>query len=132
MTLEDNAIACKLRADVDTHTEERRQQFVVGFARFVIDRGSGALAPTQDKGKPESWQAVGRRLYGTELFNETLQRELAARQEQAHAESAIPPVRGDQGEDAGTGQTPGRGKDLRGKDHKQPRRRGPATPAPST
>lgn len=117
---------------IDQHTEERRRQFVTGFARFVIDQGSGALAPTKEGAKPESWQAVGRRLYGTELFNETLQREIAVRKEQAHAESGLSPVRGNQGADAGTGQTPGGGKDLRGKDHKQPRRKGPAASPPST
>lgn len=132
MTLEDDAVARQLRAGIDAHTEERRRQFVTGFARFVIERGSGAVAPTQDKGKPESWQAVGRRLYGTELFNETLQREITTRKEQADAKSRLPPIRGDQGADAATGQTPGGGEDLRGKDHQQSRRKRPTPPAPST
>lgn len=117
---------------IDRHAEERRRTFVTGFVRFVIDRGSGALAPTKEGAKPESWQAVGRRLYGAELFNETLQRELAARKETANAESGISPVRSDQGEVPGAGQSPGSGKNLRGKDHKQPRRKGAPTPSPST
>lgn len=116
---------------IDQHAEERRRTFVTGFVRFVIDRGSGATAPAKDGAKPESWQAVGRRLYGTSLFNDTLQRELAARKEKADAPGqSVPSIRADQAENAGKGRTPGGGKDLRGKDHKQPRRRGPASPAP--
>lgn len=130
MSLADDPDGKRLVDAIDQHSEERRRQFVTGFVRFVIDRGSGAAAPAKEGAKPESWQAVGRRLYGADLFNDTLQRELAARKEQAHAEERISSLRGDQGTDAQGGETPGRGKDLRGKDHKQPRRRGPASPAP--
>lgn len=117
---------------IDQHTEERRRTFVTGFVRFVIDRGSGAVAPAKEGAVPESWQAVGRRLYGVELFNETLQRELAARKEQSDAKERIPDVRGGEGAVPAEGRAAGRGKDLRGKDHKQSRRKGPAPPAPST
>lgn len=109
---------------IDQHSEERRHQFVTGFVRFVIDRGSGAAAPAKEGAEPESWQAVGRRLYGTELFNDTLQRELAARKEQAHAESGLSSIRSDQGEAPQAGGTSGGGKDKRGPYHKRARRLG--------
>lgn len=59
-------------------------EFVRGFARLVIDKGFGAIAPTTQKdkhGRPlqETWQDVGRRLYGRELFNTVLKEEIAAR-----------------------------------------------------
>lgn len=130
--LADDPVGKQLVEAIDQHSEERRQQFVTGFVRFVIERGSGALAPAKEGATPESWQAVGRRLYGADLFNETLRRELATRKEQPHAEERIPDVRGREGEVPGAGQTSGRGQDQRGKDHKQPRRKGPASPPPST
>ncbi len=49
----------------------------LAFARHVFKQGQGALAPTKDKsGRQESWQAVGRRLYGQE-FMKDLQRVIA-------------------------------------------------------
>lgn len=39
------------------------------FARFVYKQGQGAKAHTTDKqGRQETWQAVGRRLYGPEFM----------------------------------------------------------------
>lgn len=67
-----------VRVQIQQHAEERKRLFVVGFVRFVIERGAGAIAPTQADGKPETWQAVGRRLYGVSLFNQVLTDELAA------------------------------------------------------
>lgn len=78
---------------VEQHAEERRQLFVTGFVRFVINKGHKAVAPTFDaKGRPESWQAVGRRLYGADLFNQVMQREIAARKEPCDAGSGLPDV----------------------------------------
>lgn len=96
-----------LHTFVAEHTEARKRQFVAGFARFVIGRGEGALAPTLVNGKQETWQAVGRRLYGAQLFSEVLRRELAARKEALSAASGLPPVRGDQGQGTQSGRAAG-------------------------
>lgn len=41
------------------------------FARHVYKQGQGAKAPTFEKnGRQETWQAVGRRLYGPEFMND--------------------------------------------------------------
>lgn len=41
------------------------------FARHVYRQGQGAKAPTVDKqGRQETWQAVGRRLYGPKFMED--------------------------------------------------------------
>lgn len=68
-----------LDAKIAVYLEERRRLFVRGFAKFVIAQGSGALAPSSEKGKALTWQARGRQIYGAEPFNQVMREELAAR-----------------------------------------------------
>ena len=43
----------------------------MAFAEYVFKKGEGALAPTKGKdGQQESWQAVGRRLYGPKFMDD--------------------------------------------------------------
>lgn len=59
-------------------------EFVRGFARLVITKGYGAKAPPTQKDRngqmiEETWQDVGRRIYGASVFNAVLKEELARR-----------------------------------------------------
>lgn len=122
-----------VRGKIEAHAEERRRLFVRGFARFVILRGSGAKAPAVDgQEKAETWQAVGRRLYGESLFNEVLREEIEAQRGAKHAKSRISSVRGDQGEVCPAGQAAGRGENPCGEDHECLGREGPAQPSEVT
>lgn len=85
---------------------QQNPNFVVGFVRFVLDQGAGALAPGVANGKQvrETWQAVGRRLYGKDLFNRVMLEEIEARKRGGnHAEVGVSAVRGDQGQPAQAG-----------------------------
>lgn len=68
----------QLNATIDTYLEERKR-FVVGFTRFVLERGLQTQAPPVQGKKVETWRDVGRRLYGEELFEATLAAEVEAR-----------------------------------------------------
>jgi len=111
-----------LHTKIDAYLDERRKQFCLGFARFVLERGLDTMAPVRDGKKPETWRQAGQRLYGHEVFEATLAAEVQARRE-AHAESRLSSVRGHQGENAPAGQTPGRGQNQRGQNHQLPRGR---------
>lgn len=107
----------QLEATIKAYIQDRKQ-FVRGFARFVIEKGHGAVSPRKnEKGKLMSWQGVGRLLYGADLFNTVFREELTKLNGDPHAESGLSPVRGDQGEGAEAGRSPGGGEDLGGEDH---------------
>jgi hypothetical protein len=72
-----------LQETVDAYLEERRRMFMVGFVRFVLERGLETKAPLQDRKPPETWRQVGRRLYGVEPFEATLATEVQARRQGA-------------------------------------------------
>lgn len=114
-----------LRVTVDNYLKERQEMFCLGFVRFVLERGLETKAPQRDGKKPETWRQAGQRLYGFEVFEATLAAEVQARRE-AHAQSRLPRVRGDQGKDAPARQAAGSGQNQRGQNHQLPRRRGPA------
>lgn len=65
---------------IEAYIEERKKQFVRGFARFVIKQGVGALCSIVDPKtkKPVTWQTRGRQLYGAELFTTVMREEVAA------------------------------------------------------
>jgi hypothetical protein len=55
-------------------------EFARGFARKVLDLGHGAVTGQVDSsGKPVTWQARGRELFGAEVFNQAMRDEIAAR-----------------------------------------------------
>lgn len=61
----------KMRKEIEEYYAGIIPQMRRAFAAYVFKRGNGALAPTFDKsGRQESWQAVGRRLYGPEFMND--------------------------------------------------------------
>lgn len=65
-------------------------EFVRGFARMVISKGYGAKAPVTQRDKHgkdiiETWQDVGRRLYGKDVFNAVLCEEIEAKKGKADA-----------------------------------------------
>lgn len=114
-----------LQATVDRYLEDRARNFALGFVRFVLERGLDTKAPQREGKPPETWRQVGRRLYGTDVFEATLAAEVNARRE-AHAQSRLPPVRGHQGEDARERPAIGRSQDQRREDHQRARGRGPS------
>lgn len=69
-----------LNRKMETYLEERKR-FVVGFVRFVLERGLKTQAPPTQGKKVETWWDVGRRLYGRELFDSTLDIEVQARRQ---------------------------------------------------
>ena len=111
----------KLQVTIEAYLEDRKK-FVVGFARFALERGLKTTAPQREGKRPETWRDAGRRLYGEELFEATLAAEVAARR-QANAERPISSIRGDQSQDAGAGQAARGRQDQRGQDNQRPRRR---------
>lgn len=63
-------------------SEVRHQNpaFARGFARKVLDLGHGAVTGDVDKdGKPITWQARGRQLFGAEAFSKAMREEIAER-----------------------------------------------------
>jgi len=69
------------RDDLYRYLERYRADMMRGFAQFVIAEGHGATAPLKydhdgQPKPPETWQQVGRRLYGPE-FSKVLRTELA-------------------------------------------------------
>lgn len=101
-----------LQQTVDAYVDDRKKQFVLGFVRFVLERGLKTLAPQRQGKPPETWRDTGRRLYGTELFEATLAAEVEARR-QAHAERPVPSIRGNKVQDAERGQAVGGSRDQR-------------------
>lgn len=65
----------KLRFDaiLDEYAAIKRELFLNGFAEYVFKQGYGAAAPNKNNGKLESWQDVGRRLWGKECFNKAFE-----------------------------------------------------------
>jgi len=120
----------KLQATVDAYLEERKK-FVVGFVRFVLERGLKTPAPQREGKRPETWREAGRRLYGSDLFEATLAAEIDARR-QARAESRLPDVRVSKGKNAGEGRAAGGRQDQRGQNHQRPRSTGTAQPSKGT
>lgn len=105
-----------LEEKVNDYLKDRRQ-FCRGFVRFTLERGLDTKAPQVEGRKiVETWRQVGRRLYGSELYEATLAAEVAERR-QARAEGRLSDVRGHQGKDGQPGQAPRGRKDQRGKDH---------------
>lgn len=58
-----------LNAVFDEYAAIKRELFLEGFAEYVYKQGYGAVSPSKNNGKPESWQDCGRRLWGKEIFN---------------------------------------------------------------
>jgi len=70
---------------VDAYMADRRKRFIRGFAAEVIAAGYGAMAPARRGQKPETWQAVGRRLYGAREFHAAIRELLAEREKSREA-----------------------------------------------
>ncbi len=65
------AESVKLRQQIVEHYAGVIPELRMAFARRVVRMGEGAKAPTKDsRGRYESWQAVGRRLYGPKFMDD--------------------------------------------------------------
>lgn len=64
----------RFNAILDEYAAIKRELFLDGFAEYVFKQGYGAAAPNRHNGKLESWQDVGRRLWGKEHFNQAFER----------------------------------------------------------
>lgn len=62
------------------YQEIKRELFLNEFAEFVFKQGSRAVTPKMINGKPESWQACGRRIWGEKHFNEAFKIVIARHQ----------------------------------------------------
>lgn len=61
----------KMRREIEEYYASIIPSLRRAFAEYVYRQGNKALAPTKDKsGRQESWQAVGRRLYGPEFMKD--------------------------------------------------------------
>lgn len=61
-------------AILDEYAAIKRELFLDGFADFVVRQGFRAVTPGKINGKPESWQACGRRIWGETYFNGALEK----------------------------------------------------------
>lgn len=61
-------------AVLDEYAAIKRELFLEGFAEYVYKQGYGAVSPSRNNGKPESWQDCGRRLWGKETFNQAFEK----------------------------------------------------------
>ncbi len=65
------AESIEMRRQIAEHYAGVIPELRMAFARRVFKMGEGAMAPSKDsRGKYESWQAVGRRLYGPKFTDD--------------------------------------------------------------